>query len=166
MKPVIEGHFADIGIEMTFNVNDPRLMNIIAQKEIKIRNRVNQKAIREKVREELVTAAETNATTLELQASIQKKVGLVRSRSATIARTEMGSAANQLEHQSMLNERISKHQWVAALDEVTRTSHMENMQLGPWPINQPFPNGLRYPHDPMGDVSELVNCRCSAIPVE
>ena len=33
-------------------------------------------------------------------------------------------------------------------------------------IGQPFPNGLLYPRDPMGDAGEVINCRCDILPME
>jgi hypothetical protein len=32
-------------------------------------------------------------------------------------------------------------------------------------IGQPFANGLRWPHDPGGDPSEVINCRCITLPI-
>jgi len=50
--------------------------------------------------------------------------------------------------------------WVATKDNRTRDSHraMDRESVG---IDDVFPNGLRYPGDPNGDVSELANCRCT-----
>ena len=54
----------------------------------------------------------------------------------------------------------------ACLDERTRKTHSQNMDLGPWPINTLFPNGCMYPGDINGPPEEIINCRCVLMAVE
>ncbi|MCA6078814.1 phage minor head protein [Fulvivirga sedimenti] len=50
-------------------------------------------------------------------------------------------------------------QWISVIDKATRANHrrLNGMFTSP---GEPFLNGLRYPHDPQGEASEVVNCRC------
>ena len=50
-------------------------------------------------------------------------------------------------------------------DERLRDSHYLCEAQGAIPVDQPFQNGLRYPGDPDGDASEVVNCRCRLVGV-
>jgi hypothetical protein len=51
-------------------------------------------------------------------------------------------------------------QWLTQGDDRVRDTHAaidgERVDIG-----AAFSNGLRYPHDPVGPASEVVNCRCS-----
>ena len=55
-------------------------------------------------------------------------------------------------------------EWISAEDAKVRPSHaeMNGMQVD---MNQKFANGLRYPGDPLGSASEVINCRCTFLQV-
>lgn len=57
-----------------------------------------------------------------------------------------------------------RQQWVATLDDRTRQSHVD-MDGEVVDVGEKFSNGLRYPADPLGDPSEVYNCRCTVIAV-
>jgi SPP1 gp7 family putative phage head morphogenesis protein len=92
-----------------------------------------------------------------------------RRQAVTIARTETLRAANQgrmlgfeQAHDDYGIEML--HEWVATRDDRTRDTHAalhgEQIEIG-----DRFSNGLRYPHDPEGPASEVINCRCSHVAV-
>lgn len=61
-----------------------------------------------------------------------------------------------------------EHMWIATSDNRTRPTH-RNADLQRVPVGQPFVVGsarLRYPGDPAGPGSEVIQCRCSSIMVE
>lgn len=58
-----------------------------------------------------------------------------------------------------------RQQWVATLDERTRSSH-RHMDGEIVEVGKVFSNGLRYPGDPSGDPSEFWNCRCTLVVVD
>ena len=80
-----------------------------------------------------------------------------------IARTEMQTAHNM----GMMNKYnelgVDYIEWRSAHDKRTRRTHAlldgEIVKLG-----DKFSNGLSYPGDKTGDISEWINCRCSAVP--
>lgn len=88
----------------------------------------------------------------------------------TIVRTEVLSAVSigQAQFGSDLataTKRMSK-EWVGMGDDHMRTSHRDiNGQVieddSNAVIDATFGNGLRYPRDPNGDASEVINCRCT-----
>lgn len=51
-------------------------------------------------------------------------------------------------------------EWMATLDDRTRDTHqdMDGVRVG---VNETFPNGCRYPCDPLGEPREVYNCRCT-----
>lgn len=51
-------------------------------------------------------------------------------------------------------------EWMSVKDERTRDSHAE-LDGVRVPIDDEFPNGLKYPGDPAGYPSEVYNCRCT-----
>lgn len=52
--------------------------------------------------------------------------------------------------------------WIATLDGRTRPSHRE-LDGESVPVNSTFSNGCRFPGDPSGPASEVMNCRCTLI---
>jgi uncharacterized protein with gpF-like domain len=82
-----------------------------------------------------------------------------------IARTEttvaMNTAVNLAGEESGV---LLDKEWISAEDAKVRPSHaeMNGMQVD---MNQKFANGLRYPGDPLGSASEVINCRCTFLQV-
>lgn len=85
-----------------------------------------------------------------------------------IARTETTIAMNTASDVAVQETGIlTQVQWLSAQDGRERPSH-RSLNGSIVTKGQRFDNGLLYPGDPSGGVSELVNCRCTAlyIPVE
>lgn len=55
-----------------------------------------------------------------------------------------------------------KKQWMATLDERTRTSHQE-LDGETVDIDKEFSNKLKFPGDPQGRPAEVYNCRCTMV---
>ena len=55
---------------------------------------------------------------------------------------------------------VQKKVWIATPDDRTRESHLA-LDGEEVDIDDTFGNGLKYPADPDGDMSEVYNCRCS-----
>jgi uncharacterized protein with gpF-like domain len=89
-----------------------------------------------------------------------------RNRQAALrnARTMVTGAENagRLDSYKTLEEQgvIQKKRWIATPDDRTRASHVE-IDGEEQDINEPFSNGCMYPGDPDGELSEVINCRCS-----
>jgi len=93
-------------------------------------------------------------------------VGMQERYALTNARTAMTAAQNAGRMESFLNSAALgiklKKQWMATLDERTRSSHQE-LDGEIVDINKPFSNKLMFPGDPDGAPAEIYNCRCTMI---
>lgn len=87
------------------------------------------------------------------------------SRARTIARTEVNIAQNTGRYNELRAEGVKKKQWLTAGDEKVRPSHRDAANDGPVPMDEPFSNGLMNPGDPDGPPEEVINCRCTLVPV-
>ncbi|PHR83103.1 phage minor head protein [Henriciella sp.] len=93
---------------------------------------------------------------------------LLALRGETIARTEtLGALARskdeafrQLVDTGAVQAQQVKKRWVATKDNRTRDSHaaIDGDMVA---LDQPFSNGLLYPHAPGAPAEEVVNCRCT-----
>lgn len=88
-------------------------------------------------------------------------------RAMMIARTETMSSVNFGQFETYRGEGVKQKEWLATQDDRTRDDHAAaNGQIVG--IDEPFDVGgeqLIYPGDPNGDPGEIVNCRCTVLPV-
>jgi len=88
-----------------------------------------------------------------------------RSRTRTIARTEVNGAMNQARYDMMDEAGTPKHKWVSARDANVRESH-QYLDGKVVVRGEEFLPGLKHPHDVGAAPGEVVNCRCITAPVE
>jgi HK97 family phage portal protein len=85
-------------------------------------------------------------------------------RAMTIARTEVGSAYNVSRYSEMKDQGFTAHEWLTAEDELVRDEHAlcdgEVVNVG-----ETFKCGLAFPMEEGGEAWNVINCRCSTIPV-
>lgn len=96
-----------------------------------------------------------------------------RNRAMTVARTETIGAVNagvfrsaQLEAEARGDVAPFK-QWISTMDDRTRPTHRAADRQRTL-LSQPFTVGgaeLQFPGDPRGPANEVINCRCSMLPV-
>lgn len=98
--------------------------------------------------------------------------GFARGRAALTARTEThaSSQSSSLFTAGNIDFGTPMHKrWVAASDSRTRSSH-EDLNRDTVPMDELFqpnkPPKLRFPGDPRGAASEVINCRCALVYVE
>lgn len=95
-------------------------------------------------------------------------VGIEEGYARLNARTAMTGAQNAGRLDSYFDSKALginiRKQWMATLDERTRTSHQE-LDGEIVDIDKKFSNGLEYPGDPEGHPREVYNCRCTMIAV-
>lgn len=104
---------------------------------------------------------------------LQDRVGLVYDQAAgfraeTIARTEVIKSSNFARHEGFAQSGVvSEEQWLSVPDGRIRDAHL-SADGQKKPINGKFRVGsdlLSYPGDPSGSPGNIINCRCSALPV-
>ena len=80
-----------------------------------------------------------------------------------IARTEINSSQNQGSFQTYYDYNIEYHQWWTGQDARVRATH-QDLHGQIVQVGRPFKNGLLYPGDRNGSISEWINCRCTTVP--
>jgi len=88
-------------------------------------------------------------------------------RATMIARTETMTSVNFGQQVVYESEGVKQKEWTATQDERTRPDHLDaDAQVVA--INDAFTVGgqqLEYPGDPRGDAGNVINCRCTILPV-
>lgn len=124
--------------------------------------------INETVRKQLKNVIEESIANGETLASIADKFrdvyNMAASRSMMIARTETVGALNGGSQIYYESEGVQQKEWLTARDENVREAHkhMEGETVG---VKNSFSNGLEYPGDQKGEPEEVINCRCTLLPV-
>jgi hypothetical protein len=80
-----------------------------------------------------------------------------------IGRSEVQQAVGWSSHETGTMYGMGYHAWRTMGDTLVRDTHQVAEMQQPVPISQPFLVGgaqLRYPGDPSGPASEVINCRC------
>lgn len=149
-----------------------RIIDRLRFSAINLASRISQ-TTREHILRILEQAQTDNLTLDETVARITDEVqGINERRAETIARTEVGRAANEGKRSGAkeLGVKLRK-EWVSARDQRTRVNPGKDPRKGDhWVLNgqvkdfnEPFSNGvhqLMQPGDPEAPPSETVNCRC------
>lgn len=142
---------------------DPEVQKFIAEKVLKIVG-VNE-TTEEQIRAAIAGGIDDGLGTDEIADAIVDVFDVAYSRARTISRTELSSSNNGGRFATFKAYGAERHGWVASGDDRTRETHSdvdgEEVEMG-----EQFPIvNLIYPGDPDGDPSEIVNCRCVAVPV-
>jgi HK97 family phage portal protein len=118
------------------------------------------KAIEESVANKLTTQETANL----IKDSIQATYGVRLNNSQTIARTEMASIATTTRFSIMDKEGVEKQEWLSARDEKVRTTHQaaDGQVVN---VGDRFSMGLLHPCEMGGAPGEVINCRCTVVPV-
>lgn len=152
-------------IKKEFEISDPVTVDWLKNKSITFAEEVNETTI-EKLKNKLSAGILEGESIDELAKRVLEVYELrINSSSKTIARTEVLSSNNAGTvfgyKQSGV---VAKKEWLSTLDSRTRDSH-SSMNGEVVLLNKNFSNGLEYPGDPNGDASDIINCRCTVIPV-
>lgn len=158
--------FSTYNLDATFNVRNPEVLALIQRFDSRLRkvNDVTYSKIQELLRE-----AQDNAWTLrELEKEIHSVyTNFTATRAMTIARTEMQGVVNGGNYIAMRQGGIQKKEWLATMDAKTRDSHAHaDGQVVS--ITEPFAVGasmMQHPGDPAGRAEDVINCRCTTLPV-
>ena len=151
------------------SMTDPSVIEQLATQRIKLAEgvtSVTQRRVRNAIARVMASAAppgnlrEMVKTALpKLTPELKKVFGTKEARAATIAQTETGQAENTARITQYTASNVDQIIWVASEDEATRASHLA-VHGNVITLGGTFDNGLKFPHDPAGHASEIVNCRC------
>lgn len=94
--------------------------------------------------------------------------GVARSRAEAVARTQVIAVNNYADVETYKENGVQRKEWLATMDDRVRDSHAE-MDGQVVAVDDPFVTGngasLQYPGDPDGPAEEVINCRCTILPV-
>lgn len=161
--------FREYNIDLDFNVNNERVLTMVNTLTNRIKS-INDTSY-DYLRAMLEEAYQENWTLSKLEKEIRLQyrnwtngTATTEARANMIARTETAAAVNGGALIGYQQGGVEKKEWLSSIDSATRDSHAEldGMQVG---INERFANGLDYPGDPGGPPGEVINCRCTMIPV-
>lgn len=120
--------------------------------------------INKNIQEILTTSEKEGIGNKQVAQKIKEKFNQLETWEARrIARTEINAANNLTAHNELLNNDLVDYKmWVATSDNRTRDTHRElNGEITR--IGHAFSNGLQYPGDHNGKLSEFINCRCRVV---
>jgi SPP1 gp7 family putative phage head morphogenesis protein len=150
------------GQSSVWNVSDPRVANLIAEKVLLIK-RINS-TTKDMITAILVDAANDNATVSQVSRQLRTMFeDMAKTRSDTIARTEMIGASNGASMEGYRQAGADRKEWLSSRDADVRESH-QDLDGEVVPLSSPFSNGLMFPGG-SGPAEEVINCRCTLLPV-
>jgi len=120
---------------------------------------------KEKLQKVIAQNLEDGLSIPEMGANIAAQMDIEAGyRAQMIARTESTGTMNFGSVQTYKQAGVKTHQWLTAQDDRVRDQHAaingEEVKVG-----EPFSNGLEFPGDPWGDAAEVINCRCTLVPI-
>lgn len=142
---------------LVFDVTNPRWTEVINKRVGEYLVDVNQETI-DQVRKALRKSLSLGETPTEMKARLRQMSGFSRARATTVAVTEMGSVINETRRGQFDQFEIDDVVWVTTGTN-SRDTHKANEAHGKVRRGEPFPNGLRWPHDD-GPPEEVINCSC------
>lgn len=164
MKAAWKDAAGDLGVNVQFNLQDPRVVELMANK-LSTLVRVNR-TIQKGLQELLTVAISKGETVSEISAKIRSKFNQFSAgRATTIARTETGIAASNARAALYEKEGVQYVQWLTANDEFVRKSHADQDEMI-IKTGMRFPNGLKFPLEFGGAPEEVINCRCVIVAAE
>lgn len=158
----------EYGIGINFDQFDENIENMLFRRGQRFAQQINETTYND-LRVTLVDQmVEQGLNERDMTAMINSVMTLnKRQRPATIARTELFSAINESTQITFKEAGIQKKKWLAGFDERTRPAHAAaSGQVQKQ--EEPFYVGgdrLQYPGDPSGSPGNIINCRCTLIPV-
>jgi HK97 family phage portal protein len=143
------------------------------KKRVKYLKEINSTTFRvagNKIGSAIETALEEKQTVIEMAESIKdaikSTIDIRQGHARTIARTEMGSIAQDTRWQVFNEINVKQHKWITAMDEKVRPAHVKLNGMVEDIGDEFDDSGLMYPLDPAGSPEEVINCRCITIPIE
>lgn len=166
-----EAALLELGIELGFDALDPNVIRFLERRAQRFAREVNDTTWNN-LRGSLMEGIEAGESIEELSERVEVEMGArIQSTPETIARTEVIGASNGGTLLSWEQSGVvEKKAWLAALDDRTRTSHIDahtQYQSEPIPLEDDFQVGAGSGPAPgqIGLAEEDINCRCTMIAV-
>ena len=149
--------------EDIFNVANPMTSQTIKNQVNKIVGASDR--VYNKLKDEMMVDLLNGENIQKLQDTVTTVMNKTPMEAMRIARTESNRVANLGAYHSYETEDlVMGYEWLAIIDDNTRDAHRElngeRIKKG-----ESFSNGMIYPLDEAAGASEVVNCRCTALPL-
>ncbi len=160
--------FIDLDLTLTFDTSRPEIQRFLIEETGKQIRHINETTRKEVIRI-IKEGLEQGLAIYDIeQRLIDYFSWCSRMRAETIARTETLRVVNFGHLEAFRqSEIVAMKQWVATQDERVRDAHLEaDGQVVE--LDEPFEVGgeyLDYPGDPKGSPENIINCRCTIVPV-
>lgn len=167
---------ASSGNGAVFNLDESEAGAWIARKVLKLQQEATRftleqlsDAVVEGVRDAAATGLSRSETIDQISDRITEIYDFAaKGRAERIARTEVIGASNAGGHQAMKQLGAVEKEWLTSRDSLVRETH-DQMDGQRVKIGDPFqsPDGgtLQFPGDPSAGPGEIINCRCSFVPI-
>lgn len=158
-----------VGVGATFNLDNPTAQRIMRDKLQKFAKSINETTWK-RTKESLVEGMKAGEGIKELTSRVGSVMKVRGVKALEIARTEVIGTYNGglLEAFDQVGDEVKGKEWLAVQDDETRDSHSE-IDGERIPVKHRFevqdPPALLHPGDPAGAASEIINCRCTLLPV-
>jgi SPP1 gp7 family putative phage head morphogenesis protein len=174
MAAAKELHVAVSGEGAVLAVTDPAIVSFMAAKEVTLAEG-SMTTLAKDVQKRIVSvlAGATDATSMadairevleKLEKDMKIMVDQMGARAEMIARTEVNSATSFARTEQMAEDGIEKHTWISSRDGAVRPSHSQLDQTTRT-VGKEFGYGLKFPGDGNAAAGEIINCRCTTIPI-
>jgi len=149
--------------EDIFNVANPMTSQTIKNQVNKIVGASDR--VYNKLKDEMMVDLLNGENIQKLQDTVTTVMNKTPMEAMRIARTESNRVANLgAFHSYETEDLVMGYEWLAIIDDNTRDAHRElngeRIKKG-----ESFSNGMIYPLDEAAGASEVVNCRCTALPL-
>jgi HK97 family phage portal protein len=115
------------------------------------------------IRNQIKTGVNAGETIEEIADRVKRVYKFNSARSRTIARTETLKAVEGTTDLRYRREGVKMKQWLNTGGPESREEHNNNAAQGPIPYDQPFQNGQMTTAE--GTASQVINCRCTIVPI-
>lgn len=163
--------FAQQGVPLILPINQAAVVEAI-QTESKISEKLytrlgnDVKDLRKTISAEITRGISTGMLYADIARNISNVSKTGYNRAARITRTEGNRILNKAAMDSLYRAKEKGcdpvKQWCSTLDGRTRPTH-GRVDGEIRELDEKFSNGLKYPLDPSGPASEVVNCRCTLL---
>lgn len=162
-----EAALAEIGLTLELQIHNARAAAFITANAQRVLTNTTE-TTRRMLREALAQGVSQGQGISELAAIVRDVFDNRRSNAITIARTEIVSAYNFATTDAWAQSgEVESHEWLSSRDTIVRPTHVEadgqTVELG-----STFTVGeaaLSFPGDPTGIPQEVINCRCTTLPI-
>lgn len=156
-------HALGVTVGLDLDVNNPRIAAIINDKLQKFSFEVDDETMK-LLKAEFTEALKEGDSIPLIRKRVEKVFGFTsKVRTERIARTEIIGAHNAGNFEAMIESGVVEtKKWIATRDSRTRDTHraIDGQVVD---VGKRFSNGLRFPGDWGGALSEFINCRCTMV---